>query len=151
MSSRNKISWSRQILIQINFSLEKIKDNIESATAIDENPSDPLYIHSESTESQIYSAAFYENKFLICGMAGQVQGLAVKNGKISKKAWNIPIPLTPDTRDMDEVNSLWVDKENGLLFAGCGDNNIYCASLENGKIVRTLKGHQDYIHSVHGL
>lgn len=39
-------------------------------------------------------------------------------------------------------------KSNHLLYAGCGDNNIYVISLEDGKIVRNLQGHTDYIHGL---
>lgn len=74
-----------------------------------------------------------------------------KQGKIGKKSWNIQIPVQTDMRDMGEVNNIWIDKDNSLVYAGCGDNNVYVASLEDGKIVKTYSGHQDYIHSVHGL
>lgn len=37
---------------------------------------------------------------------------------------------------------------NHLLYAGCGDNNIYIISLEDGKILRTMQGHTDYIHDL---
>lgn len=36
----------------------------------------------------------------------------------------------------------------GLLYAGCGDKKIHVFSLEDGKHVRSLTGHEDYIHSV---
>jgi hypothetical protein len=51
---------------------------------------------------------------------------------------------------MSEVNDLWVDGENDLVYAGCGDSNIYVCSLEDGSFVRKLSGHKNYIHSVHG-
>ncbi|PSN29091.1 THO complex subunit 6 [Blattella germanica] len=40
-------------------------------------------------------------------------------------------------------------KADGYLYAGCGDNRIYVFSLEDGKLIRTMEGHDDYIHSIH--
>lgn len=39
-------------------------------------------------------------------------------------------------------------KENNVLYAGCGDNKIHIINLENGKILNSLEGHNDFIHSV---
>jgi WD40 repeat protein len=42
-------------------------------------------------------------------------------------------------------------KAGGHIYAGCGDNKIYIFSLEDGKLVRTMEGHDDYIHSIHNM
>ncbi len=89
---------------------------------------------------------------MIVGRAGEVTGYTInKQEKITKKSWNIQIPISAESRDLDEVSSIWIDKEYSILYAGCGDNNVYVASLEDGKIIRKLAGHQDYLHSVHGI
>lgn len=45
---------------------------------------------------------------------------------------------------------MWLNKKDGIIYAGCGDNNIYAISLEDGKVVRALNGHTDYIQWVDG-
>lgn len=51
-----------------------------------------------------------------------------------------------------EVNSLKIgsvtDIAGDILFAGCGDNNIYSFSLEDGRVLRTYSEHLDYIHNI---
>jgi THO complex subunit 6 len=39
-------------------------------------------------------------------------------------------------------------KENNLIYAGCGDNDIHIINLENGKILSRLSGHTSFIHSI---
>lgn len=74
--------------------------------------------------------------------------------EISKKVWEVKLSSSgnKDTVDLKwiEINSLWVDKVNGVLYAGCGDNQIYAISLETGNIIRELDGHTDYVHCVDG-
>jgi WD40 repeat protein len=50
-----------------------------------------------------------------------------------------------------DVNSLAIsDKDHSMyLYAGCGDNRIYVFGLEDGKQIRALEGHTDYIHSIY--
>jgi len=42
-------------------------------------------------------------------------------------------------------------KIGGYVYAGCGDNKIYIFSLEDGKLIRTMESHDDYIHSIHNM
>lgn len=100
-------------------------------------------------KSQIYSLSYY-NDFLIVGTNSEISGYTFKGQQIGKKAWEVRIPSTPENTELNEVNYLWLDKENGHLYAGCGDNNIYSISLEDGKILRTFSGHTNYIHCLDG-
>lgn len=70
--------------------------------------------------------------------------------EITKPAWEVKISGNREQLEQAEVNSLWLDKSSGNLYAGCGDNVIYEISLEDGRIARDYSGHKDYIHCVHG-
>lgn len=121
------------------------------STSPHDESSEPISVSKCSEMGQIYSLAFYSG-FLIVGTSGIISGYTWcdKTQKLLKKSWTIHLPIGPEAREMDEVNDLWVDNENNLLFAGCGDNNIYSCSLEGGTIVRKFTGHSDYIHSIDG-
>jgi WD40 repeat protein len=56
-----------------------------------------------------------------------------------------------DALEKPDVNSMLYCKADGHIYAGCGDNKIYIFSLEDGKLVRTMEGHDDYIHSIHNV
>lgn len=112
----------------------------------------PIQIVHASEKSQIYSLSFFNN-FLIVGTNGELIGYSFSKQQIqdSKTAWEIRLPAALETSELvNEVNYLWLDEENASIYAGCGDNNIYGISLENGIIVRTFNGHSDYIHSLDG-
>lgn len=57
-----------------------------------------------------------------------------------------------DTFEKPDVNAMVVSANENtgstLLYAGCGDKKIHVFSLEDGKHVRSMEGHQDYIHSI---
>lgn len=53
--------------------------------------------------------------------------------------------------EVPDINYMWLRPETDCLYVGCGDNNIYELSLEDGSIVRDFKGHDDFIHGVCGL
>ncbi|KAJ8872615.1 hypothetical protein PR048_026221 [Dryococelus australis] len=91
------------------------------------------------------------DKFLITGLTGEISGWdwkTITSGSNPKQSWNIQITTAKDAVDKPDVNSLVVSKEDNLLYAGCGDNKIYAFSLEDGKLVRTMSGHEEYIHSI---
>ena len=46
---------------------------------------------------------------------------------------------------------MFFNKEDGHLYAGCGDNKIYVYNLEETKPIRVLDAHEMYIHSIHNL
>ncbi|KAJ6643729.1 THO complex subunit 6 [Pseudolycoriella hygida] len=104
---------------------------------------------------QIHSLAFHNNFVIVGSRNASVTGYSWVKNEITKKAWEVKLSSTNNIDSMDpkwiEVNSFWLDKENGILYAGCGDNQCYAISLENGKIIREFDGHKDYIHCVHGL
>lgn len=114
-------------------------------------PKAKLYPQGDSS-NEINSLAFHRD-FLIVGAIGVIYGLKW-NEDICKlattRAWEVKIPLTPDAMEVPDVNSLWLQKETDTLYAGCGDNNIYQISLEDGRIQRKFEAHTDYIHCVAG-
>lgn len=95
------------------------------------------------------------DSFLINGGIGEINGWDWKavtgESKTPKVAWNIQIPTNRDVLEKTDVNVLKLEPTKNHLYAGCGDNNIYVFSLEDGKLVRTLTGHTDFIHWLHIL
>jgi WD40 repeat protein len=131
----------------LHHSLDKIAASIENIS--NEQISDPFALFK--SPDKIFSLAFHR-EFLIIGSVGYIHGYSISSsGIIEKKDWSIQLPISPEACEMSEINDLWVDPENDLIYAGCGDANIYVCSLEDGNFVRKLSGHKDYIHSVHGL
>ncbi|XP_076340550.1 THO complex subunit 6 isoform X2 [Tachypleus tridentatus] len=91
------------------------------------------------------------DKFLISGGNGVIHGWRwtdVKS-KETKPAWSLSIPQG-ENLTMPEVNSLCLSTkgERPALYAGGGDNKVYCWDLESGTLQMTLEGHTDYIHCV---
>ncbi|XP_034251857.1 THO complex subunit 6 [Thrips palmi] len=89
--------------------------------------------------------------FLIVGGIGEIRGFEWKtiiSGK-SEQSFKIQVPLYRDRSEPTDVNCLVYNSLENHLYAGCGDNNIYVFNLEDGKLIRTLKGHTNYIHSIH--
>lgn len=128
------------------FSIEKITSCIANIT--NEQISDPISIF-KSTD-KIYSLAFHR-EFLIVGSVGVIAGYSISSGgSVQKKAWSIQLPLSPEACEMGEVNDMWVDSENDIIYAACGDSNVYVFSLDEGSFIRKLSGHKDYIHAVSG-
>lgn len=138
------------------FSIENITTDINDEnsehltdTKIGSN-TEPLQIFNASEKSQIYSLSYF-NDFLIVGTNAEITGYSFKAGQqISKKAWEIRIPTSTENAEVNEINCLWLDRDAGNLYAGCGDNNVYSVSLEDGKILRTFNGHTNFIHCVDG-
>lgn len=110
---------------------------------------EPIQVFKVSNKHSIYSLAFHRN-FLVVGTTGEISGYAWSNEKLGKKLWTIVIPSSEDSLGFADVNYLWLDEGNDLLYAGCGDNKIYCMNLDNGQILRDFNEHKDYIHAVFG-
>lgn len=94
------------------------------------------------------------DKFLLIGMVGEITGWdwkTVTASKNPKLAFSIQIPTAKDALEKPDVNSMLFCKTDGHIYAGCGDNKIYIFGLEDGKLVRTMEGHDDYIHSIHNI
>ncbi|XP_012272763.1 THO complex subunit 6 homolog [Orussus abietinus] len=110
----------------------------------------PKYSFTAHPNQHVECIASTEN-FLLTGSAGEISGwdwkvvTSSKAPKI-KLSWNIQLPSNKDSFERTDVNYMVYSKETHLLYAGCGDNNIYVIHLEDGKILTTFSGHEDYIH-----
>ncbi|XP_034951314.1 THO complex subunit 6 homolog [Chelonus insularis] len=112
----------------------------------------PTYKFTAYAEQHVQSMVSTDN-FLVTGTAGEISGWdwnAVTSSKASKikASWIVQIPVGKDSSEKPDVNYLVFSKEKHSLYAGCGDNKIYIINLENGKILKTLEGHENYIHSL---
>ncbi|KAF7988746.1 hypothetical protein HCN44_007056 [Aphidius gifuensis] len=122
---------------------------------------EPNQIDNYDYQAPIYKFTAYVNQcvqsmvttddFLITGTSGEITGWdwkIVKSNKASRKniSWTIQIPTDKDTSEKPDVNSMVYSKEKHLLYAGCGDNKIYVINLDNGKILRCMESHENYIH-----
>lgn len=130
------------------FDLDRILNPVVELLTPDYNK--PKHIHNLESGSQICSLVSTD-KFLVIGTVNEILGWdwkAVASVKLSKPSWHIKIPSKSSLEHID-VNSLWLSDDGEKLFAGCGDNNAYIFNLEDRRVLSTLIGHDDYIHSVH--
>lgn len=91
---------------------------------------------------------------LIVGTVGEIKAYLWKNIKTSKNVacvWSIDIPNDTGGLNKADINSLYFLKDKDMLFAGCGDNNIYVFQIETRRLIKTLSSHSDYVHCVCGL
>ncbi|XP_005183941.1 THO complex subunit 6 [Musca domestica] len=112
----------------------------------------PLKIYPQGEECEINCLSFHR-EFLIVGSIGVVYGLKWVEDKAelaTGRAWEIKIPIDVEAIEVPDVNYMWLRPETDLLYVGCGDNVIYELNLEDGRITRSFKGHEDYIHGVCG-
>ncbi|XP_054258767.1 THO complex subunit 6 homolog [Macrosteles quadrilineatus] len=105
-------------------------------------------------DEQICSLAKTDN-FLIVGTVGEITGWdwsTIGQNKHPKLSWTIQIPVTRDSFEKPDVNAMAVAENEAtgmtMLYAGCGDKKIHVFNLEDGKHVRSMEGHDDYIHSI---
>lgn len=130
------------------YSLDSIFNPVVELLTPDFNK--PKFLHQLQNINQVCSLATVD-KFLIVGTTNEILGYewkSILSSKLNKQSWTIKIQQK--YMEQCDVNYLWYSEEEEKLFAGCGDNNIYVYSLEDGKLVSSYKGHTDYIHSVHG-
>ncbi|KAL4107331.1 hypothetical protein QTP88_017693 [Uroleucon formosanum] len=101
-------------------------------------------------------------KFLIIGGVGLIVGVDWdtiidnnfgENSKVEPLSisWSINIPSPKDSMLAIDVNCLILNKEDNVLYAGCGDNTVYAFNLECGDVVQKFEGHSDFIHSIDKL
>lgn len=131
------------------FSLDRILNPVVELLTSDYNK--PKHIHTLESGHQICSLASTE-KFLIVGTVNEISGWDWKSAvssKLSKPSWSIRIPFRSSMEQTD-VNSLWLSEDESKLYAGCGDNNVYVFHLEDGRLVSTFKGHNNFIHAIDG-
>ncbi|XP_015596575.1 THO complex subunit 6 homolog [Cephus cinctus] len=110
----------------------------------------PNYHFTAYPDQHVESIIATDN-FLVTGTSGEISGwdwkIVTSNKAPKMKAsWTVQIPSNKDSYEKPDVNYMVYSKENHMLYAGCGDNNIYVINLDNGKILQTLDGHKDYIH-----
>lgn len=111
----------------------------------------PHQVFKVSEDGQsIRSLAFHSN-YLIVGMAGVVTGYSWFKNRLTKKLWEISLPVNNETSSQqNDINCFWLDKTDNILYAGCGDNNIYAINLEDGQVLRSFGGHTNYVHWIDG-
>uniref|UniRef100_A0A1B6GSD9 Uncharacterized protein n=1 Tax=Cuerna arida TaxID=1464854 RepID=A0A1B6GSD9_9HEMI len=114
----------------------------------------PLYHFTTPRDEQICSLA-KTDKFLIVGTVGEITGWdwsTIGHNKHPKLSWTIQIPASRDSYEKPDVNAMVVSTNettgSTLLYAGCGDKKVHVFSLEDGKCIRSMEGHEDYIHSI---
>jgi hypothetical protein len=126
-------------------SLSKLVNQGSTITKEDQLPKNTFTIKEDVQINSLLST----KSFLIVGTVGEILAYTWKNVKLSKKpscSWSIDIPNAKESFDKPDVNYLVLDDEDNLLYAACGDNNVYSFNLETRKEVRTLKGHKNYVH-----
>ncbi|XP_044271762.1 THO complex subunit 6 [Tribolium madens] len=129
------------------FHLSKLTNQGSSITKEDQLPKNTFTIKEDVQINSLLTT----KSFLVVGTVGEILGYAWKNVKTSKKpscSWSIEIPNSKDSFDKPDVNCLVLENENNLLFAACGDNNVYIFNIETRKEVRSLRGHKNYIHCI---
>lgn len=115
--------------------------------------SKPLQIFkiSENFDLKVQSLSFYGNALIVGTNVGIIIGFTwLKKRLTGKKAWELQMPPGKLSSDQCDINSMWLNEKDGVLYAGCGDNNVYSIDLNNGQIVHTFTGHTDYIHWIDG-
>uniref|UniRef100_A0A1A9VYR8 Uncharacterized protein n=1 Tax=Glossina austeni TaxID=7395 RepID=A0A1A9VYR8_GLOAU len=116
-------------------------------------PHAPIKIYSQGKNVEINSLAFHID-FLIVGSIGIIYGLIwleEKGELINKRSWEVNIPLEVNAMEVPDVNCMCLRSSTNRLYAGCGDNAAYEIDLNDGRIIRDFRGHEDYIHSISGI
>lgn len=136
------------INVFIILSLSKIINPDENSTTEHRKPKFKYQIHDDQINSLITT-----DKFLVCGGVGEINGYVWKTvltaSKVLKPSWTLQLPACKENLDKSDVNCLLYDEKTGILYAGCGDNNIHIFTLEDGRLVRSFQAHEDYIHCLH--
>lgn len=143
------IHFVAYLIICIFFSLPRILNPSDTQTLEQCKPKIKFTVNKDEQICSLVTT----HDFLICGSLGEISGWSWKNiipAKIStKSSWVITLAKSKDGLEKTEVNCMWYDESTGLLYAGCGDNNIYVYTLEDGRLVRSMESHEAFIHSIH--
>ncbi|KAJ3642531.1 hypothetical protein Zmor_025299 [Zophobas morio] len=127
------------------FHLSKLVNQGSTITRQDQIPTNSFTIKEDIQINSLLTTKSH----LVVGTVGEILGYTWKNVKLSKKAtpsWTIEIPNAKDSFEKPDVNCLVLEPENNVLFAACGDNNVYSFNLETRKNIKTFKGHKNYVH-----
>lgn len=100
-------------------------------------------------KQQVQSLAFHEDFLIVGTNMGRISGYAWYKNRLTKKTWETFL-ANQNLADQNDMNCFWLQTNDGILYVGCGDNNIYAVSLETGKIIRTFSGHTDFVHWIDG-
>lgn len=130
--------------------LTKIDDPANTLKNSLAKPIQVFSVTENGKKQQVQSLAFFENFLIVGTNTGKVSGYSWIKNRLTKKKWETFL-ANQNMADQNDMNCFWLQKSDGTLFVGCGDNNIYAVSLENGKIIRKFSGHTDYIHWIDGV
>ncbi|XP_018336862.1 THO complex subunit 6 [Agrilus planipennis] len=132
------------------FYLSKILNPEGNLTKFDQTPK-----HTFTIENNLHiNSLLTTEQYLVVGTSVGIIGYDwknIKNGKEAKISWKIELPKVQSNFEKIDINCMVLSKDPGLIYVGCDDNNIYCVNIESSAIVRTLKGHSDYIHDIYKL
>ncbi|GIY96265.1 THO complex subunit 6 homolog [Caerostris extrusa] len=110
----------------------------------------PLLEYDENTQLEasqkypFYSFSASTKQLIISGGVGELtlwKWSDVKR-KEKKPVWTFFIPQG-ESLTKSEINSI---ENEGIIYAGCGDNKIYCLDIIKQTLLFVLEGHTDYIH-----
>lgn len=111
----------------------------------------PHQVFKASEDGQPIRSLAFHNNFLIVGTVGIVTGYTWLKNRLTKKSWEIRMPAKNEiSSQQNDINCLWLNKNDSILYVGCGDNNIYVAALDDGQVLRSFGGHTNYVHSIDG-
>lgn len=134
------------------YEIESSRENGASEATLKNSLAKPIQVFNvteNGKKQQVQSLAFYENFLIVGTNTGRISGYAWYKNRLTKKTWETFV-ANQNLADQNDMNCFWLHKNNGILYVGCGDNNIYALSLETGKIIRTFSGHTDYVHWIDG-
>ncbi|CAL1283171.1 unnamed protein product [Larinioides sclopetarius] len=130
------------------FKLSPLLDNEENAQ-LEASQKYPVFKFSAHA-GPIYSL-LSTKQLIISGGVGELKLWKWSDLKRreAKSLWTFFIPQG-ESLTKPEINSMVLsEKENeGILYAGCGDNKVYCLDIEKRTLLFVLEGHSDYIHCV---
>lgn len=130
-----------------SFSLYRLMNPESNLLKHDFSPKNTFTVQEDIQINSLLTSDHY----LLVGVVGEIYGYdwsVVTSNKDAKVSWKIELPNNRDVFEKAEINCMVINNKSELLYVGCGDNNIYVINIETAKIVRTLSGHTDYIHSI---
>lgn len=132
--------------------LAKVDGSADAVSTLKNSLAKPIQVFNITENGkyqQVQSLAFYKNILIVGTNTGKIRGYNFYKNRLTKKAWEIFL-ANQNIADQNDMNCFWLQKNDGTLFVGCGDNNIYAVSLETGKVLRNFNGHTDYVHWIDG-